>query len=140
MRTLSLMVLMLSGALVAPQRLLAQAGTPAAAQPAAASPANEAEPRSLFDVTDREFFIGGRVSSIDGDPARYQRYQDVRDGLLFSNFRYTFAQPDGSAIFKARANNVGYRDQEYFADYNRVGKLSLTGSYQGIPSSTASTR
>ena len=135
MRKLSLMVLVLAGAFVAPQRLLAQAAkpAPAAAQPAAAPAATETEPRSLFDVTDREFFIGGRVSSIDGDPARYQRYQDVRDGLLFSNFRYTFAQPDGSAIFKVRANNVGYRDQEYFADYNRVGKLSITGGYQGIP-------
>jgi MtrB/PioB family decaheme-associated outer membrane protein len=133
MRTLSLMVLMLSGAFVAPQRLLAQAGTPAPAAQPSAAPAADDTTRSLFDVTDREFFIGGRVSSIDGDPARYQRYQDVRDGLLFSNFRYTFAQPDGSSIFKARANNVGYRDQEYFADYNRVGKLSITGSYQGIP-------
>src|ERR1700751_5110717 len=115
MRKLSLMVLVLAGAFVAPQRPLAQAATPApaAAQPAAAPAADETEPRSLFDVTDREFFIGGRVSSIDGDPAPYQPYQDVRDGLLFSNFRYTFAQPDGSAIFKVRANNVGYRDQEY---------------------------
>ena len=84
----------------------ARAQTPA--QPAAASPAADDTPsRSLFEVTDREFFIGGRVSSIDGDPARYQRYQDLRDGLLFSNFRYAFAQPDGSATFKARANNVG---------------------------------
>ena len=84
-------------------------------------------------LTDREFFIGGRVSSIDGDPARFQRYQDVRDGLLFSDFRYAFAQPDGSSTSTRAPNNVGYRDQEYFADYNRVGKLSLTGGYQQIP-------
>ena len=98
--------------LAAPQRALAQAGTPppaqTPAQPAAASPAAADDAsRSLFDVTDREFFIGGRVTSIDGDPARFQRYQDVRDGLLFSDFRYAFAQPDGSYTFKARANNVG---------------------------------
>ena len=73
------------------------------------------------------------MTSIDGDPARYQRYQDVRDGLLFSGFRYAFAQPDGNYTFKARANNVGWRDQEYFADYNRAGKLSVTGGYQQIP-------
>ena len=84
-------------------------------------------------MTDREFFIGGRVTSIDGDPARYQRYQDVRDGLLFSNFRYSFAPPDGNYTFKARANNVGWRDQEYFADYNLAGKLTVTGGYQQIP-------
>src|SRR4249920_1555068 len=139
MRTLSFIALiLLLGAFAAPQRALAQAGTPPAAQtpaqPAAASPAaaDDAK-RSLFDVTDREFFIGGRVTSIDGDPARFQRYQDVRDGLLFSDFRYAFAQPDGSYTFKARANNVGYRDQEYFADYNLAGKLKVTGGYQQIP-------
>ena len=44
--------------------------------------------RSLFALTDRELFIGGRVTSIDGDPARFQRYQDLRDGLLFTGFRY----------------------------------------------------
>ena len=105
---------------------------PAATQPAAAPAETEPAP-SLFALTDREFLIGGRVSSIDGDPARFQRYQDVRDGLLFSGFRYAFAQPDGAYDFHARANNVGFRDQEYFADYNRAGKVSLTGSYQQIP-------
>ena len=74
------------------------------------------------------------MTSIDGDPARFQRYQDVRDGLLFSGFRYAFAQPDGNSTFKARANNVGWRDQEYFADYNLVGKLSVTG---GLPADPA---
>ena len=74
---------------------------PAAAQPAAA-PADTEPGRSLFAVTDRELFIGGRVSSIDGDPARFQRYQDVRDGLLFSGFRYAFAQPDGSIQVSSR--------------------------------------
>src|SRR5207237_10501345 len=114
-----------------PQRARAQAGTPAPpqtpAQSAAASPAAADDTsRSLFALTDREFLIGGRATSIDGDPARFQRYQDVRDGFLFSGFRYSFAQPDGTYDFHARANNVGYRDQEYFASYNRVGKLSFT--------------
>ena len=88
--------------------------------------------RSLFEPTEREFLIGGRVTSVDGDPARFQRYQDERDGLLFSDFRYAFAQPDGAYDFHARANNVGYRDQE-FREYDRAGKLSLTGSWQQIP-------
>ena len=105
---------------------------PAAAQPAAAPAETEPGP-SLFALTDRELFIGGRFSSIDGDPARYQRYQDVRDGLLFSGFRYAFAKPDGADSFDVRANNVGWRDQEYFGSYERAGKLSLTGSYQQIP-------
>jgi MtrB/PioB family decaheme-associated outer membrane protein len=129
MRRLSFIsLILLVGAAAAPQRALAQAG--AAAQPAAAT---AEDTRSLFDVTDREFLIGGRATSIDGDPARYQRYQDERSGVLFSGFRYLFANPDGSSTFSARANNVGYYDQEYSASYNRVGKLKISGGYQGIP-------
>ena len=106
MRRLSFIsLILLVGAAAAPQRALAQAGTPpptqTPAQPAAASPAAADDTsRSLFELTDRELFIGGRVTSIDGDPARFQRYQDVRDGLLFSGFRYLFAQPDGAYTFQ----------------------------------------
>jgi MtrB/PioB family decaheme-associated outer membrane protein len=137
MRRLAFVSLILLVGAAAPRRALAQGTTPPAqpaSQPAAASPtAGDDTSVSLFKLTDRELFIGGRVSSIDGDVARFQRYQDLRDGLLFSGFRYAFAQPDGTYDFHARANNVGYRDQEYFATYNRAGKLSLTGSYQQIP-------
>ena len=139
MRRLSLASLILLVAAAAPPRALAQvlnsADPPAQApaQAAAASPAAADDTRSLFALTDRELFIGGRATSIDGDPARFQRYQDVRDGLLFSGFRYAFGQPDGAYTFKARANNVGWRDQEYFANYDRAGKLSVTGGYQQIP-------
>ena len=96
--------------------------TPAApaqtAAPAPAPPADDTS-RSLFDPNPREFLIGGRFTSVDGDPARYQRYQDERDGLLFSNFRYSFAKPDGTWDFHTRAENVGYRDQEFMANYSR---------------------
>jgi MtrB/PioB family decaheme-associated outer membrane protein len=106
-------------------------------QPAAPAPADaaaDADPsRSLFEPASRQFLIGGRFTSVDGDPARYQRYQDQRDGLLFSNFRYAFAQPDGTWDFDARAENVGYRDQEFMGNYERIGKLSLSGSWQQIP-------
>ncbi len=114
MRRLSFIsLILLVGAAAAPQRALAQAGTPppaqTPAQPAAASPtAADDTSRSLFALTDRELFIGGRVTSIDGDPARFQRYQDVRDGLLFSGFRYLFAQPGGAYTFtRARTTSAG---------------------------------
>jgi MtrB/PioB family decaheme-associated outer membrane protein len=138
MRRLSFISLIVLAGAAAPQRALAQAGTPpqaqTPAQPTAAAPAAADETsRSLFALTDREFIVGGRFTNIDGDPARFQRYHDVRDGLLFSGFRYAFAQPDGDYTFHARANNVGWRDQEYFANYDRAGKLKLTGSWQQIP-------
>jgi MtrB/PioB family decaheme-associated outer membrane protein len=108
--------------------------TQSPAQPAAAAPADEANAsRSLFEPTSRQFLIGGRFTNVDGDPARYQRYQDQRDGLLFSNFRYSFAEPDGTWDFHARAENVGYRDQEFIGSYDRIGKVSLSGSWQQIP-------
>jgi MtrB/PioB family decaheme-associated outer membrane protein len=137
-RLLFVSLILLVDAAAAPQRALAQAGTPpptqTPAQPPAASPtAADDTSRSLFELADRELFIGGRVTGIDGDPARFQRYQDVRDGLLFSGFRYSFDQPDGAYTFNARANNVGWRDQEYFANYTRIGKLSVNGIWQQIP-------
>src|SRR3954447_18646415 len=127
MRRFAITTIALLG-LTAPGAALAQGSAQAPAAPAAQTPAQPAAPaaapepdasRSLFEPTSREFLIGGRVTSVDGDPARYQRYQDQRDGLLFSNFRYSFAEPDGTWDFHARAENVGYRDQEFMGNYDR---------------------
>src|SRR5262245_709056 len=90
--------------------------TQAAPQPAA--PPVEV-PHSLFDQTWHQFQFGARLTSIDGDPARFQRYQDVRDGVLFTDARYANESSQGDWQFRAAADNVGYRDQRYFADYER---------------------
>ena len=119
----------------------AKPAAPTPAQPATAPPQPESpapspamdDSRSLFEPTARQFLIGGRFNDTDGDPARFQRYQDQRDGLLFSNVRYAFAKPDGTWDFQGRAENVGFRDQEYFASYDLIGKLALSGSWQQIP-------
>src|SRR5688500_10868128 len=58
----------------------AQPATPAPEAAAAAAPVEEL--RSLFAPTPRQVHMGGRFSNVDGDPARWQRYQDLRDGLL----------------------------------------------------------
>ena len=115
--------------------------TPPAAPPQkpATAPGTEkpaAEPevqRSLFDSTWNQVLIGGRFSSVDGDPARFQRYQDIRDGLLVSGARYAFEQPQGDWSFRALADNVGWRDQRYFADYDRPGRFVVTGTWDQIP-------
>ncbi len=100
----------------APQTPAGQPPAAPKAQPAAAPTPAETLP-SLFDVSPKEFVIGGRVSSIDGDPARFQRYQDYRDGLLFTGARYSREDTEGNYTFKALADNVGYRDQKYAASY-----------------------
>ena len=73
------------------------------------------------------------MSSIDGDPARWQRYQDLRDGLLFTGARFTREDPAGAWLFKAGADNVGWRDQRYAADYERTGRFKVTGLWDQIP-------
>ena len=112
---------------------LAKAEDPAYAgqQAPAATPA---EPLgSLFEQTWRQFELGGRFSSIDGDPARFQRYQDLRDGVLFTNARFGKEDPGGKWLFHSGADNVGWRDQKYFADYQRVGRFKITGLWDQIP-------
>ena len=77
------------------------------------------------------FQLSGRVSSISGDPARWQRYQDLRDGLLFTQGRVLRETPDWNGSFSA--DNVGWRDQRYFGSYERIGLLKINGLWDEIP-------
>src|SRR3954451_342075 len=108
---------------------------PATAQtPTAAAATVPEEPaHSLFEPTWHEFMLGGRFSSVSGDPARFQRYQDVRDGLLFTGGRYALEQPQGEWSLHALADNVGWRDQHYFANYDRPGRFVRSGTWDQIP-------
>jgi MtrB/PioB family decaheme-associated outer membrane protein len=123
--------------LACPAMAVAQATPPAgAAPPPAAQPAAAAaeEPTgSLFTPTWHEVLIGGRFSNIDGDPARFQRYQDMRDGFLVSGFRYATRDKNDTWVLHSRADNVGYRDQRYWADFDKVGKFTIRGLYDQIP-------
>ena len=98
---------------------------PQAAAPAqSASSSLEGAP-SLFQPTWRQVTFGGRSTSIDGDPARFQRYQDIRDGVLLTGTRYAFENPEGLWLFQGAADNVGWRDQRYFGNYERIGQMAL---------------
>ena len=77
------------------------------------------------------FQLSGRLSSIAGDPARWQRYEDLRDGLLFTGGRLLRETPDWS--LKAGADNVGWRDQRYFGNYERIGRFKISGLWDEIP-------
>ncbi len=65
-----------------------------AAQPAAAPDAAAEDTSSLFAPRWNMFQLGGRFASVSGDPARWQRYQDLRDGLLFTEARVLHETPD----------------------------------------------
>ena len=89
--------------------------------------------RSLFEPTWRQFLVGGRLSSIDGDPARWQRYEDLRDGVVFTNARFAREWADTGQMFRVAADNVGYRDQRFFGQFDRPGRFKVTGLWDQIP-------
>src|SRR5215204_7810788 len=68
--------------------------TAAPAQPPAPGPQPPAltgpladDSTSLFAPRWNMFQLSGRLASVEGDPARWQRYEDLRDGLLFTTGR-----------------------------------------------------
>jgi MtrB/PioB family decaheme-associated outer membrane protein len=75
--------------------------------------------------------FGGRFSDINGDEARYQRYRDLRDGPFAENMSFNRRTADW--VFLATADNIGYRDQRYFAEYRNVGRLQVSFLYDQIP-------
>src|SRR5688572_1008332 len=107
---------------------------PAAVQETAPAAAPAADgSRSLFALEPNQFEFAARVTSIDGDPARFQRYGDFRDGVLFTAGRFTREGPGGEWSLHATADNVGWRDQRFAGTYERTGKFVLSGSWDQIP-------
>jgi MtrB/PioB family decaheme-associated outer membrane protein len=112
----------------APAATAATPQTPAA--PAATGPLDD-DSRSLFSPTWNTFQLLGRLSSVSGDEARWQRYEDLHDGLLFTGGRVNRETTDWNAT--AGADNLGYRDQRYFGNYERTGRFKIGGLWDEIP-------
>jgi len=121
MRTIHLMLTAALVLVLAPAAVRAQA--PAApAQAGAAQGTADAPFTGTVDV-------GGMITGTDGDAARYQRYQDLRDGA-YTNLnvgRWT-----DKYMFAAAATHVGYRDQRYGVSYTRP-KFDFNFDFTGIP-------
>jgi MtrB/PioB family decaheme-associated outer membrane protein len=77
------------------------------------------------------FDIGVRSLSVTGDEARLQRYRDLRDGPTLDTFRW-FQERDNWFV-NAEADHVGYRDQRYFAEFNRLGKVKASFEWLQVP-------
>jgi MtrB/PioB family decaheme-associated outer membrane protein len=120
-------IISLLGALVAalPAVTFAQSTLPTPSEPREV--AASAFSGRLFGSID----FGGRFSDINGDPARYERYQDLRDGPFAQNMSFNRRTNDWT--FFATADNIGYRDQRYFADYRNVGKVQVSFLWDQIP-------
>src|SRR5512145_113946 len=61
-------------------------------------------PTNPFSVGQIDF--GGRMSGVEGDPARYQRYRDLRDGAFFD--LTGLHREDDRYYLDAFARNVGW--------------------------------
>ena len=108
----------------------AQATTPA---PTQGAPTARPSPDIPVTSTPRLGTIdfGFRNSSVDGDASRYYRFKDWREGAYLSGLR--FENVTENTLWHAEANNVGYRDQRYFAEFQSIGKLKVDGEWNEIP-------
>ncbi len=100
----------------------------------AAAPAPEAgaeETGSLFAPRWNEVTFGGRWTSVSGDEARFDRYQDHRSGLVVDGLRFQRETDAWSLQFGA--DNVGYRDQRYAGVYERTGLFRISGLWDQVP-------
>ncbi len=114
-------------ALSLPGAVFAQTNPPGQQQPSSeAAPAQPAPKGQVGEID-----VGFRVNAIDGDPARFQRFQDLRDGPVLNALRYTRSRDTWE--FNFSANNTGYRDQQFAADWNQFGKLRASFEWTQIP-------
>ena len=135
-------LLMLAVSIAADAQVTEPAAAPASSQAAGTTPGQTPPPAapagpladdsgSLFGPRWNMFQLSGRLSSVEGDPARWQRYQDLRDGVLFTGGRLLRETPEWAAT--AGADNLGWRDQRFFGTYERIGRFKINGLWDQIP-------
>ncbi len=111
----------------------AASSQPQPAQPADAPDAGNEVTRGLFDETWHQLDLGGRWTSVEGDPARFQRYEDLRSGVLLTDVRGERVDPGGAWSVRGTADNVGWRDQRFSGEYERTGRFVVSGLWDEIP-------
>lgn len=75
--------------------------------------------------------FGGRVTSLDGDPARYERYRDLGDGAFLQ--RIAINRETNGWVIDLSGDNVGRRDQRFLGDFVRPGKFKGWAMWDQIP-------
>src|SRR3982751_3328595 len=75
-----------------------------------------------FPLTNEiEFGIRGTIFGSGSDQARFQRYQDFRDGGTIDRFRW--GKSTDAYLLKLEGDHLGYRDQRFSGSYNNYGKV-----------------
>lgn len=103
---------------------------PAAAQAAATSPAPAATDAGTT-TTSGSFDFGGRGTTYMGDPARYNEFRDMSNGLFLNNFS-TAIQKAGW-FMDVNGNNAGRKDAFYAGEAVRPGHVKIWGSFNQVP-------
>jgi MtrB/PioB family decaheme-associated outer membrane protein len=75
--------------------------------------------------------FGARATTVDGDEARFQRFRDLRSGVYGTHM--VAGRRTADWTLEAQAWNVGYRDQRYQLDLQRVGRLTASFLWDQIP-------
>jgi len=127
-------ITVLIGALLLASATCVTAQDSAQAAPAPVAAKTETQPADIPDAVTPKLGtvdFGFRGTNVDGDSARYYRFKDWREGGFIERFRFEKVTDD--SLFHAQANNVGYRDQRYFAEYQSIGKIKVDGAWDQIP-------
>ena len=96
--------------------------------PKAAAPAPEPE---LGYVNQIDFGVRGTAFGSGSDPARYQRFRDVRDGATLDRLR--FSKATDQYLLNLQADHLGYRDQRFFGSYNNYGRVKASFEWNQTP-------
>lgn len=94
----------------------------AAAAPEAAAPQSPNSGRVDF---------GFRTDSTSGDAARFQRFRDLRGGGVLD--RLQLSRETESWALAGEANNIGYRDQRFLAEFESIGRVKASFRWDQIP-------
>jgi MtrB/PioB family decaheme-associated outer membrane protein len=128
MRSLRPSVFLFCSFLLAPGDVFGQTNPPGQQQP----PSPEATQMTLpFTPRRAQIDFGVRINAVDGDPARFQRFRDLRDGPTIQ--LATYSRSTSEWAFDVLGENVGYRDQRLAADWNRFGRLRASFEWTQIP-------
>ncbi len=103
----------------------APAATTAAAAPATPAPASDWSDTGTFD-------LGVRGTTYSGDPARYNQFRDLSNGLFAGNIRNDIETKNGWFL-SFIGDNAGRRDATYAGEAVLPGSLKLWASWDQVP-------
>ncbi len=109
--------------------LLALPGVAAGQTPPAPPSATDAS--SPLSAWIGEVDFGARLTSVSGDPARYQRLRDLRRGPTVDRLRYR--RDTDTWLATAVVDHAGYRDQRYSASFQQYGRWKSSVDWNQVP-------